>query len=111
MYKNAFSSPCIKTINAKHTKITPVHATVIYITLTKFQLDRIERFGAIVFTYVHTHTHIHTYIRHSKNIKMNSGPLKTYEYDKISKLNFFIITALSYIVYVQKVKISRILTR
>ena len=56
MYKNPFSSPCIKTINAIFTKITRVRATVTYMIPTKFQLDRMERFGSNVFTHIHTHT-------------------------------------------------------
>ena len=72
MYRNPFSSPCIKIINDILTKITKVRATVIYMTPAQFQLDRIGHLGAIVFTHIHTFTHTHnehTYINHSKITK------------------------------------------
>ena len=68
---------------------------------TKFELNRMYRLDAIVFTHIHTqthtHTHIHTYIHTSppKIAQMNSEDLITYKYIKISKSNFFTIAILS----------------
>ena len=57
-------------IHPVFTKINNVRPTMIYIIYTKFELSRMHRLDAIVFTHIHTRIHIihtHTYIHHHKN--------------------------------------------
>ena len=67
MYENYFCTPVKKkkkkkkkTIHAIFTKINRVRPTVKCNVHTKFELKRIHRLDAIVFT--HKHAHIHTYM-------------------------------------------------
>ena len=68
---------------------------MIYNMHAKLELGRMYYLDAIVFTFIHTRTH--AYIRASNILKivlMNSGDFKAYQYVKISKSNFFMITVL-----------------
>ena len=63
MYKNSFLYSCKKTIHPIFTKINRVHPTVTCNILTKFELNRMHRLDAIVFTHIHTHTHTCIHLR------------------------------------------------
>ena len=110
MYKNSFSCSCKKNITPFITKIKIISRTLTFNIHTQFEINRMYRLDAIVFTHIHihthTHTHIHTYIHTSprkwhKRIPETSKRINT---SKSRGRIFSWLQYFSYIVYVWKVK-------
>ena len=94
MCKTSFLYTCKKTISPiyiHHYLINRVRPTVTCNTHIKFELNRMHRLYAVVFTHIHTLTHAY----HRKNIINEFRRPQNVMYVKISRLNVFIMTILS----------------